>query len=68
MTKERPKHRRWIPVTRSPIKEWTWSKEHGLRVHFVDGATPRRSDWKTLKAFLKAVKEGREHAHEVPWQ
>lgn len=59
------KMRVFIPTIAKSIKRWVWTPSKGLMVEFTDGAPPRRSDWGSLVAFLRAVKEGREHATEV---
>lgn len=46
------------------IERWVWTPRSGLRVHYF-GQPSVRSDWRTLPAFLKAIKEGREHAVEI---
>lgn len=64
--------RTWEPSSRyirgtnllTKVRCWTWTRHHGLRVTYTDGLTCR-SDWQTLTAFLRAIANGREDAHEV---
>jgi hypothetical protein len=46
---------------RGSVRYWSWTARKGLVCHYRNGFNCK-SDWGTLPAFLKAVKERRETA------
>lgn len=64
-TSHKPK-RTWVPQVgySTSVARWEWTSRDGLRVVYKDGLRCK-SDWGTLRDFLTAIKEGREHAREV---
>lgn len=63
----------WVPTVKYiphtsiliSVKKWYWRKGKGLWVEYNSGEKVR-SEYPTLPEFLLALKEGREHAVEIP--
>lgn len=47
------------------VDGWIWTRRNGLRVVYRGDDVSFRSDWYTLRAFVTALKAGRERAREI---
>jgi hypothetical protein len=65
MTRIWKPNRRYVLNTTIPVsvKQWVWTPRKGLWVEYLNGLRCK-SDYK-LPEFLRALREGREHASEM---